>query len=46
MKEGGGKMKNKILAGSLVAIASIAIYAATMPCLALWHQPKTLEFIA
>lgn len=39
-------MKNKILAGGLVFIASIAVYAATMSCLALWHQPETPKCIA
>jgi len=39
-------MKNKMLASSLVIIASIAVYAATMPCFAVWHQPKTPKCIA
>ena len=34
-------MKNKMLASGLILIASIAVYAATMPCFAGWHQPVT-----
>jgi len=39
-------MKNKIFAGGLLLIASIAIYAATMSCFAAWHQPETPKCIA
>jgi len=39
-------MKNKVLASGLVIIASIAIYVATMPCLAAWHQPVTPNCVA
>jgi len=39
-------MKNKVLASGLVIIASIAVYAATMPCLAVFHQPKTPSCVA
>lgn len=39
-------MKNKLFAGVLIIVASIAVYAATMPCLAVWHQPETPNCIA
>jgi cyclic lactone autoinducer peptide len=39
-------MKNKIMAGGLVIMASIAVFAACMPCFAAWHQPKTPDCIA
>lgn len=39
-------MKNKILAGCLILIASIAVYGATMSCFAAWHQPETPKCIA
>jgi len=39
-------MKNKMLTSGLILIASIAVHAATMPCFAVFHQPKTPSCVA